>query len=91
MNQQPPLTEWSAGVLQWLILFTGDVFQDLLHRAVQNSAQVVNGSCGQGLVLAELVDGGAGNAVIFDQCVGRLAGSAKRSPKRPIGNHTVTS
>lgn len=40
----------------------------MLHIAVQDAAEVVDGGGVQGLVFTELVDGGAGEVVVLDQC-----------------------
>ena len=54
----------------------------MLHIAVQDAAEAVNGGGVQGLVFTELVDGGAGEVVVLDQGVGGLAGCAERFSRR---------
>ena len=48
-----------------LVVRRGDIFQYLVHLAAEDPAQIVQGRGGDGLVFAQLVDGGAGYMVIF--------------------------
>ncbi len=61
----------------------------MLHIAVQDAAEVVDGGGVQGLVFTELVDGGAGEVVVLDQSVGGLAGCAERFPEGGVDDHGV--
>lgn len=64
-----------VSALQWLLLqnlvgIAGDVFENVFNPAVQDSAQVIE-RCGcDGFVVAQLVDGGAGKPMVFDQRIG---------------------
>ena len=63
----------------------------MLYTAVEDAAQIVDGSDVNGLVFAELIDGGAGDVVCFDERVGRFVGVLERIPERCIRNHTSRS
>jgi hypothetical protein len=67
-----------------LVILIGNVLYDLLDTASENSAQVVKGRGGDGLVISQLVDGGTGNAVLSDQGIGGFAGFVKRIPEWTI-------
>jgi hypothetical protein len=70
-----------------LIFPTGDIGQDILHPAVQDPAEVIDGRGGNGLVFAELVDGRAGNTVVFDEGVGGFRRAPQGFPKTIVTNH----
>ena len=53
-----------------LVIFGRDVLHDFTNSTIENSAKVVNGGGVQRLVFPQLVDGGAGDMVVFDQGVG---------------------
>ena len=72
-----------------MVLGRGDVGHDVLHIAVQDAAEVVDGGGVQGLVFTEFVDGGAGEVVVLDQGVGGLAGCAERFPEGGVDDHEV--
>ena len=77
-------------VLQKLVIAAGDIDQNVLDFAVQDTAQVVE--CGgiQRLVFAEFVDGGAGNPVVFNQGIGGFVGFAQCGPEGCVRNHNAT-
>ena len=50
-----------------LVFLAGDVFQYFLHPAVENAAKVIECGGVDGLIFAELVDGGAGDAMSGNQ------------------------
>ena len=64
-----------------MIRFARNVGQDILHPAVQDAAEVIDGRGGDRLVPSELVDGGAGNTVIFDEGVGGFRRAPQGFPK----------
>lgn len=74
-----------------LVLVRGDIGHDVLHVAVEDPAEVVDGGGVQGLVLAELVQGGAGDMVVFDEGVGGLGGCFQRLPEGGVDDHGGTS
>ena len=74
-----------------MILFARNVGQDILHPAVQDAAEVIDGRGGDRLVFAELVNGGAGNAVIIDEGVGGFRRAAQGFPKTIVTNHIAHS
>ena len=74
-----------------LIFVGGDIFHDGFHRAGEDAAEVVDGGGIEGLVSAQLVDGGAGDPVIFDQGIGGLRRIAQGIPKGSVGNDMTAS
>lgn len=67
--------------LQSLIVFVRNILQDLFHRTVEDSTQIVDGGGVDGLVVSQFVDGGTGDAVVFDECIGGFPGSAQGFPE----------
>lgn len=53
-----------------LVIFRRDVLHDFTDSTVKDSAKVVYGGSVQRFVFPQLVDGGAGDVVVFDQGVG---------------------
>lgn len=56
---------------------------------MEDAAEVVDRCGGEGLVFAELLDGGAGNAVVFDQGIGGFGGLLQLLPKGLIADHRI--
>lgn len=77
--------------LQDLIVFTWNILHHLGDGAVEDAAQVIDGGAVHRLVLPQLVNGGAGNVVVFDQCVGGLLRSPEGVPKGRIYDHRQAS
>ena len=75
--------EW----LQELVGIGGDIFQDVFHPAVQDAAQVIDGRCIEGFVFAQLVNGGTGNVMNFDQSIGGFGRCAECIPKTLVNYH----
>ena len=85
MTKKPPKSGGKS-FLQGLIAGTGYIFHHIGHFAAQNAAKIIDGGGVQGAIVAEFVDGGTGDAMIFDQGVGGLAGGMKRAPKWLVRN-----
>ena len=68
-----------------------NVFHDVFRLALKNSAQIIDGGRGYGLVFPQLVNGGAGNMMLVDQCVGGFLRFAQGFPKSGIYDHTFPS
>ena len=77
--------------LQDLVLVGWDIFHNALHGASEDAAEVIDGGGVQGLVLTELIDGGTGNPVVFDQCIGGLRRIAQGVPKWSVRYHVTAS
>ena len=75
---------------QPLIIIGLHIFHDILHAAFEDDAEIVDRGCIQRLVLAEFVDGGAGDVVIFDERIGGLRRLLQRSPEPIIYDHHPT-
>ena len=69
-----------------MICVTGNIFHQILNPAIQNSSQVIEGRGGHGLVLPELIGGGAVKMVVLDQGVGRFLRVLQRFSKGMITN-----
>jgi hypothetical protein len=78
-----------SGFLQDRIILAGNVFHDLRYGAVQNPAQVIDGGGVHGLILSQLVYGGAGKTVVLDQGIGGFLGGTERFPEGFVGNHRM--
>lgn len=78
------------GVLQGLIFVGRDVFRNVFQLAVQYAANIIQRGGVQGFVLAQFIDGGAGNVVVMNEGIGRLIGILQRYPEAIINYHTVT-
>ena len=91
MGEKSPAGIRPGRQLQKLILLRGNIAHDPLHRAGKDPAKIIDGGGIQGLVLSELVNGGAGDFVPFDQGVGGFLRSLKGFPKGGIVNHGITS
>jgi len=67
--------------LQNLIFLAGNILHDMLNTAVQDAAEVIDGGGIQGFILAELIQGGTGNAVILGKGVGGFTGCPEGDPE----------
>ena len=76
MRKKATLSDREKGCLQLLIVFRGDIFHHVLHPAVENAAQIVDGGRVQRLILAQFIQRGAGDAVVLDEGVGGFAAAA---------------
>ena len=72
-----------------MIIFAGNVFHNICNGATKNAAQIVDGGGIDGFVFTKFVDGGTGNAVILDQCIGGFGRALQCEPKWPITDHCV--
>jgi hypothetical protein len=54
------------GLLQHLIIYAWHILHHFFHRAVENTAKVIDGGGVQRLVVSQFVQGGTGNAMIFN-------------------------
>ena len=68
----------------------GDVFQDVLHSAVQNLAQGVQGLGGNGFSVSHAVDGVGVHALLVDQVVFRDAFAEQSLIKGLVANHVIS-
>lgn len=75
---------------QPLIIIRLHIFHDIFHAAFKDDAEIVDGGCVQRLVLAKLVDRGAGDVVILDERIGRLGRLSQRCPESIIYDHRTT-
>ena len=74
-----------------LVVRRGDVFQYLVHLAAEDPAQIVQGRCGDRLVFAQLVDGGAGYMMIFYERIRGFRRFFQGFPEGVVNNHTIAS
>ena len=74
-----------------LVIRRGNILQYLIHPATEDPAEVVQGRGGDGLVLAQLVDGGAGYMVILYERVCGFRRFFQGFPEGVINNHTIAS
>lgn len=58
---------------------------------MQNPAEVIDGGGVQGFILAQFVNGGAGNVVVFDEGVGRFPGFFQGLPEGGVVDHGIIS
>lgn len=49
---------------------TGNVFNNIFYSTIHYAAQIVQGGCGDSLVVAQFVDCGTGDMVVFDKGIG---------------------
>ena len=78
-------------ILQALILRRMNIFRHIADGTVQDPAQIIQGCCGDGLIFAQLVNGGAGNVVLLNQSIRGFRGRFESAPKGRIYNHVVGS
>ena len=74
-----------------MIFLAWNILHNFFHPALQNPAQVIDGGGVERLVFPQLVDGGAGDAVVLDEGVGRFGGSSECGPKRCVRYHYSAS
>lgn len=74
-----------------MVLVRRDIGHDVFDVATKDAAEVIDrGGC-DGFILSELINGGAGDVMIFDQGIGRFLGRGKGFPKGTVNDHLCTS
>lgn len=74
-----------------MVLVRRDIGHNVFDVAAEDAAEVIDrGGC-DGFILSELINGGAGDVMIFDQGIGRFLGRGKGFPKRIVNDHLCTS
>lgn len=77
--------------LSYLVLVGRDILRNILNPTIQNTTQVIDGSCIHWLVFPQLIDRSTGNAVFCDQGVGCFLRIFQCFPKWTVVNHFRTS
>ena len=92
-QKRPGEREFLTGdlCLEHLVGITWDVFQNILHPASHDTAKVVDRRGSDRPIFSELVNGGTGNMMVFDQCIGGLRGVVYGFPKTFVADHGSTS
>ena len=92
-----PTTLWSGSFLFWifvgemkgLIIFIGDILQDILHGAVQNAAKVIQGFGGDILIVLQPMKGAVGKVVLCREGVPIFRRLFQRFPEGGVINHNI--
>ena len=78
-------------LLKHLIILAGNILYDPFHRTAEDPAQVIDGGGVYRLVLSQLIDGGAGDPVVFDEGIGGFSALLQLFPERTVTDHNLTS
>lgn len=70
-----------------MVLVRRDIGHNVFDVAAEDAAEVIDrGGC-DGFILSELINGGAGDVMIFDQGIGRFLERGKGFPKGSVNDH----
>jgi len=92
-----PTTLWSGsflfrifvGEMKGLIIFIGDILQDILHGAVQNAAKVIQGFGGDVFVVFQPVKGAVGKSVLCCESVPVFRRLLQCFPEGGVIDHNI--
>ena len=74
-----------------MVILTGDILNNVFHAAAKDAAKVIDGGGIHRAIFPQLINGGTGDVMIFDQRVGGFGGGAQSIPKGIKRNHIAAS